>query len=115
VVCAVAVLVQSLALLAASTFGFGAAWIFGILGELVITLALGAFAISSLFAQLPFAFGFISSLMVPFFFVGWAVDPQSGSVTGMDVANLSAAIYGVLWMPFGYVIWGYLRNRVGSN
>ena|GEM_PF-6998386 len=38
-VCAGGALVQSLALLAASTMGLGVAWIFGILGELVIDVA----------------------------------------------------------------------------
>ncbi len=115
VACAAGALVQSLALMAASTTGFGAAWIFGILGELVITLALGVFAVSTLSTRLPRLFSVIPFLMIPFYFVGWAVDPQSGSGASIDVVNLSAAIYGLLWVPFGYAVWGHLRDRAGID
>ncbi len=109
-VCAVGALVQSLALLAASTMGLGIAWIFGILGELVITLALGAFAVSSLPIVLPHTVKFLPFLMIPFYFVGWAVDPETGAVAGLDLVNLSAAFYGLLWLPFGYAIWNARRH-----
>ncbi|MEX2029574.1 MAG: hypothetical protein WD906_01170 [Anaerolineales bacterium] len=108
-VCAVGALVQSLALLAASTMGLGVAWIFGILGELVITLALGAFAASSLSAALPRTVKLMPFLMLPLYFIGWAIDPETGSVAGLDLVNLSAALYGLLWFPFGYAIWNARR------
>lgn len=110
-VCAAGAVVQSLAILAVSIAGLGAAWLFGILGELVITLALGAFAISSLVTGLPILVKLISLLMIPFYFIGWAVDPQSISAAGLDLVNLAAAIYGLLWVPLGYTVWRHLREQ----
>lgn len=104
-VCAVGALIQSLALLAASILSIGIAWIFGILGELVITLAFAAFALSSLPSGLPRPVKFMPFLMVPLYFMGWAIDPAAGSVAGLDLVNLSAALYGLLWLPFGFAIW----------
>ena len=117
VACALGALGQSFAVLAVSTFfGLGAAWILGILGELVITIALGAFAISSLSSKLPLTVKLIPFLMVPFYFVGWSMDPGSRlKLFGLDLINLSNAAYGLLWMPFGYAIWNYWRNRFGSD
>lgn len=114
-VCAAGALVQALALLAASTLGLGGAWIFGILGELVITLALGAFAVSSLLADMPRTVKLMPFLMIPFYFVGWAVDPETGSVARLDLVNLSAAFYGLLWNPFGYAIWKCVRDRFSGD
>lgn len=114
-VCAVGALVQSLALLAASTMGFGMAWIFGILGELVITLALGTFAIYSLPAALPRTVKLMPFLMIPTYFIGWAIDPETGSVAGFDLVNLSAAFYGLLWLPFGYAIWNAQRYMLEAQ
>jgi hypothetical protein len=115
VACAAGALVQSLALLAVSTTSFGAAWIFGILGELVITLALGAFAVSSLSSRLPSAIKVIPFPMVPFYFIGWAIEPKTGSAASLDLVNLSAAMYGLLWIPFGYLLGRYLRDRLGNH
>ena len=114
-VCALGALGQSFALLAVSIFGLGAAWLLGILGELVITIAFGSFAISSFSTKLPLTVKLIPFLMVPFYFVGWAVDPESLSTAGLDLVNLSAAAYGLLWIPFGYAVWNYWRNRFGSD
>jgi hypothetical protein len=81
----------------------------------VITVALGAFAVSSLSSKLPAAIKAIPFPMVPFYFVGWAIDPASGSVAGFDLVNLSAGVYGLLWIPLGYSVWSYLRNRLGAH
>jgi hypothetical protein len=116
VVCALGALGQSVAILAVSTFfGLGAAWILGILGELVITIALGVFAISSLSSKLPITIKLFPFLMVPFYFFGYALDPGSQSTVGPSLINLSAAAYGLFWIPFGYAIWNYWRNRYGSD
>jgi len=109
-VCALGAVGQSIAL-AVSIYLWGAAWLLGILGEMVITIALGAFAISSLATKLPRTVKLIPFLMVPFYFVGWSADPESISVGRLDVVNLSAAFYGLLWMPFGYAVSNYLRER----
>lgn len=108
-VCASGALLQSLALLAVSGFGLGAAWLFGILGELVITIALGIFAISSLPTKTPLAIKVTALIMVPFYFVGWAIDPGAASAIGPSAVNLSAAIYGLLWIPLGFAIWHSMR------
>lgn len=113
-VCALGALGQSIAL-AVSIYLWGAAWLLGILGELIITMALGAFAISSLSTKLPLALKLIPFLMIPFYFVGWSVDPESSSVARLDLVNLSATFYGLLWMPFGYALWDYSRERLGSD
>lgn len=113
-VCALGALAQSIAL-ALSIYLWGAAWLLGILGEMIITVALGAFAISSLSTKLPLTLKFIPFLMVPFYFGGWAVNPESISVTRLDLVNLSAAFYGLLWLPFGYAVWGCLYDRLGSD
>jgi hypothetical protein len=116
VVCSLGALGQSLAILAVSTFiGLGAAWLLGILGELVITIALGIFAISSLSSKLPLTVKLFPFLMVPFYFFGWALDPGTQSTAGPDFINLSAATYGLLWIPFGYTVWNYWRNRFGID
>jgi hypothetical protein len=109
-VCAVGASVQSVALLAVSIFGLGAAWIFGILGELVITIALAGFAVTSLASKLPRLLTIIPFLMVPFYFIGWASDPGGLSGASIDLVNLSAAVYGLLWVPFGFAVWSYLRG-----
>jgi antitoxin HigA-1 len=33
------------------------------------------------------------------------------SVAGVSIINLSAALYGVLWIPLGYVVWRKVRAR----
>jgi len=109
-VCALGALGQSIAL-AVSIYLWGAAWLLGILGEMVITIALGVFAISSLATKLPLTVKLISFLMVPFYFIGWSIDPESISVARLDLVNLSAAFYGLLWIPLGYALWDTLRNR----
>lgn len=115
-VCGLGALGQSIAL-ALSIFVWGAAWLLGILGEMVITIALGAFAISSLSTRLPLTLKLIPFLMVPFYFVGWSVDPDSSLVAGLDLVNLSAAFYGLLWIPLGYAVWDHLQrlNRQGPE
>lgn len=116
VVCALGALGQSFAILAVSTFfGWGVVWLLGILGEMVITIALGIFAISSLSSKLPLTVKIIPFLMVPLYFFGYASDPGSQSTVGPSLINLSAAAYGLLWIPFGYAIWNYRRNRFGSD
>lgn len=113
-VCALGAAGQSIAL-AVSIYLWEAAWLLGILGEMVITIALGAFAISSLSTKLPLTLKLIPFLMVPFYFVGWSADPESLSVARLDLVNLSAACYGLLWIPFGYAVWDCLRDRLGSD
>jgi len=105
-VCALGALGQAIALLV-SIFVWGAAWLLGILGELVISVALGTFAVSSLATRLPLTAKLIPFLMVPLYFVGWSIDPESISVARIDLVNLAAAFYGLLWVPLGHAIWGY--------
>ena len=111
-VCALGALGQSLAM-AVSVFVWGGAWILGILGELVITIALGTFAVSSIAAKLPLMVKLLPFLMVPVYFIGWSVDPESWLTAGLDLVNLSAAAYGLLWIPFGYTVWDH--SRAGSR
>ncbi|HSF80672.1 MAG TPA: hypothetical protein VLA49_05540 [Anaerolineales bacterium] len=112
-VCAAGALVQSVALLAVSTFGLGAAWLLGILGELAITIALATFAIVSLPTELPRLIKTIPFLMVPVYFVGWALDPGSFPAAPLDFVNLSATLYGLLWLPFGLAIWNNHWHQIG--
>ena len=105
-VCALGAVGHSIALVV-SIYLWGAAWLLGILGEMVITIALGAFAIASLSTKLPLTLKLIPFLMVPFYFVGWSVDPESISVARLDLVNLAAAFYGLLWIPLGYAVWDY--------
>ena len=114
-VCTAGAFAQAAALLALSIFGLGVAWLLGIVGELAITIALSAFAISSLTTKLPLTVKLIPFLMVPFYFFGWAVDPGSISVAQRYLVNLSAAFYYLLWIPFGYAIWNVLRDRRGTE
>ena len=114
-VCAAGAFAQAAALLAVSIFGLGVAWLLGIVGELAITIALSAFAISSLTTKLPLTVKLIPFLMVPFYFFGWAVDPGSISGAQRYLVNLSAAFYYLLWIPFGYAIWNDLRDRYGGE
>ena len=114
-VCAAGAFAQAAALLAVSIFGLGVAWLLGIVGELAITIALSAFAISSLTTKQPLTVKLIPFLMVPFYFICWAVDPGSISVAQRYLVILSAAFYYLLWIPFGYAIWNDLRYRYGGE
>lgn len=96
---------QSLAIFAVSQLGIGSAWLLGILGELVITLALGTFAFSSLATKQSPTIKFLPFLMVPLFYMGWSIDSGTSAFTNLDYINLSAAAYGFLWVPFGITIW----------
>lgn len=109
-VCAVGALVQATALLAASLLRLGAAWLLGIVGELAITMALAIFAIASLPTALPRLIRIIPFMMVPVYFVGWAVDPGSFSAAPVDFVNLSATLYGLLWLPLGLAIWTRMKQ-----
>jgi len=110
---AVGALVQAIALLTVSILRLGAAWLLGILGELTITVALATFAIVSLPTELPRLIKIIPYLMVPVYFVGWALDPESLPAAPLDFVNLSATLYGLLWLPFGLAIWNTRRKQIG--
>ena len=113
-VCALAALGQSIAL-PVSIYLWGVAWLLGIQGEMVITVALGAFTISSLSTKLPLTLKLVPFLMIPFYFVGWSVDTGSLSTVPPNLVSLSAAAYGLLWMPFGYAVWNHMRERLDGN
>ena len=106
---ALGALAQSLAILAVSILGFGTAWLLGILGEMIIAIALGSFAISSFSTKLPLTIKLFPFLIVPLYFIGWSIDPGTLSNASSDYINLSAAAYGILWLPFGIAIWNYRR------
>ena len=102
--CALGTLVQAGALFTAVIFRVTGVWLLGILGELTITVALAVFAFASFSSTLPALIKVLAVVMVPFYFIGWALDPDLypiGSVNGVD---LSAALYGLLWVPFGLAI-----------
>ncbi len=109
----VGALVQAIALLTVSILRLGAAWLLGIMGELAITVALAIFAIASLPTGLPRLIKIIPFLMVPVYFVGWALDPGSFPAAPLDFVNLSATLYGLLWLPFGLAIWITRRKQIG--
>jgi hypothetical protein len=113
--CAVGALVQTIALITTSILRLGGAWLLGILAELAITIALAIFSIASIPTGLPRLIKIISFLMVPVYFVGWAFDPGSYSAAPFDFVNLSATLYGLLWVPFGLEVWNTRRKQIRTE
>lgn len=107
-----------LGLIGASILQMGAAWLVGIVGELVTSIGLGWFALVNLSnKQLP-ALNNLPVLMFLLYVPSWMVDP--GNLPSLFPDNFTewlAAVYGLSWVVLGCLLLSRSENlgqqRVG--
>ena len=85
-----------------SLLQIGAAWLVGILGELVTSIGLGWFAFANLGDKRLPAFNGFPLVMLLLYVPSWMVDP--GNLPGLFPAHFTewlAAVYGLNWVVLG--------------
>jgi hypothetical protein len=94
-----------LGVIGVSLLRIGEAWLMGILGEMVISVGLGWFAIANLSDRRLPALNGLPLLMLLLYVPSWMVDP--GNLPGFFpdyFTELLAAVYGLSWVVLGGVL-----------
>lgn len=97
-----------------SLLQIGAAWLVGILGELVTSVGLGWFAFTNLRDKRLPALNGLPLVMLLLYVPSWMVDP--GNLPGLFPAHFTewlAAVYGLSWVVLGGVLLfgGMVKSR----
>jgi hypothetical protein len=105
-----------LGLIGASILQMGAAWLVGILGELVTSIGLGWFALANLSdKQLP-ALNGLPVLMFLLYVPSWMVDPGNlPSLFPDHFTEWLAAVYGLCWVLLGGLLLANEMKVKGAN
>jgi hypothetical protein len=105
-----------LGLIGASILQMGAAWLVGILGELVTSIGLGWFALVNLSnKQLP-ALNGLPVLMFLLYVPSWMVDPGNlPSLFPDHFTEWLAAVYGLCWVLLGGLLLANKMEVKGAN